>query len=446
MKSVLGLVAAAIFFVLPAVAQAPEDKLMRATARLALQAGDFQTADTLSAALLSNDVQDADAWLIRAAVARATGRVDVWAEASAAAYDAAETDFQRFDAAMMAAQAAAQQERYTTSQFWLRRADQYAPQGAQNAVAQAYRQVSALNPLSLQLSFGFTPSNNVNDGGDVTTIEIGGLPFSLGDDAQPLGGYEATTGISLSYRLSSSKTQETQALLDIFGKKVWLDSEAKDIAPTADGSDYDYGAIIVGLRNSRLIWPDWGPSQITGLIGQSWSGGAKQALWSELRLSQDVRQGNGKVLRFGVSARDENRNDDPISDSVALGVSVDWTGASDAGRPLSLGASAKTTRSDSGAIDSVTYGVSAAKSLPDWGAIQPRLTANLETRDFSKWVTTPDGRRDDSLRLRLNIVHPEWKLYGFVPQASLTARRVWSNVDIYDRNSLSLGLTAVSRF
>ncbi len=438
--------ALAAFLATPAVTQETPRGDIRSAARAALQSGDLRRADALSSILLSQNPDDADALLIRSIVARATGQTDIVATSAAAAYRAAETDSQRFDAAMLAGEAAARQERLTSAQIWLRRADQYAPEQAKETVAQAFRQVSARNPLAVRLSFGITPSSNVNNGAETTTIEIGGLPFTLADDDQELGGYEATAGVSLSYRLSSSQTQQTLALADIFGKKVWLNSKAKEDAPGVDGSDFDYAAIVLGFRHSRLIWPDLGPTHLTALVGQSWRGGAKEATWRELQALQVVSQSQTSSLRFGITVRDEDRTNEPINASQALGLSASWSRKQNSGGVLSLGASVKSTWSDSATVDNLALGLSAAQSLPDWGAIRPSISVQAETRDYRKWLTTPGGRRDNSLALRFDVVWPGTSYYGFSPKASLSARRVFSDVDIYDRTSLSLGLTVVSRF
>ena len=55
-------------------------------------------------------------------------------------------------------------------------------------------------------------------------------------------------------------------------------------------------------------------------------------------------------------------------------------------------------------------------------------------------------REDLTLGLRLDVGWPEVSYYGFAPRVTLTGRRTWSDVDIYDRNEFSLGLTVVSRF
>ena len=268
----------------------------------------------------------------------------------------------------------------------------------------------------------------------------------MGDDAQQLGGYEGTLGVSLSYRLSADQTSRTDALFELFGKNVWLDSDAKRDAPGVEGSDFDYGAILVGVRLSRLIWPELGPSSVSASLGQSWSGGQREALWQEVQLQQTARQGEQAAWRYTVSLRNETRNDEPIKDSQALGFSATWTTVQNGGRNLSLGALVRSTWSDSGTVDNLALGLNASHTLPTWGVILPRVTAEAVTRDYRKWASTPVGRRDDTLNLSLEMTFPEFRYYGFSPKAALRARRAWSDVDIYDRRSLSVGLKAVSRF
>jgi hypothetical protein len=219
-----------------------------------------------------------------------------------------------------------------------------------------------------------------------------------------------------------------------------------DKAPGVSGSDFDYGAVIGGVRQTRLIWPDLGPSQFTALFGQSWSGRHKQAYWGELRFSQLVNQTDRKAMRFGATFRDERRNGDAFSDNRALGLSVEWLRSNGNGQQTTFGVSARDTRSNSATIDSRAYSLSASRSFGRMGTVEPRLTGSISTQDFRKWFSTAGGRRDDSLNLKVDVVFPEQSLYGFVPQLTVSGRRVWSNVDIYDRNAVSLSFTAVSRF
>jgi hypothetical protein len=419
----------------------------RSLARQALQQGNLTLADAISSALLAKGPNDAEALIVRAQLLRAAGQLDAARAAAAAAYRNSENPALRFDAAMLAAGTLAQQERYSWSQVWLRRADQEAPDAPrQAAAAQAYAAVQRENPLSISLQFSLKPSNNVNNGAETTQIEIAGFPFQISDSAQQLGGWEASAGASLSYRLSESETQRTDILGDIFYRRIWLDSDARALAPDANGSDFDYGTIVAGVRHQRLIWPELGRSSISGVVGQSWYGGDALGRWGEVQLDQSVRRSENSALRIGLTARTEKRLDDGINDSKALEVSAVYVHNLGKGMNYSLGASARNVWSDSATVDSLVLGLNAGWTFGRVGPVQPRISLSSESRDYRKWATTPGGREDNTLSLRSDVVWPDLSYYGFVPQTSLTARRTWSNVGIYNRNEFSLGLSAVSRF
>ncbi|MEQ9041456.1 MAG: hypothetical protein RIE24_24295 [Silicimonas sp.] len=455
MKRFGAILAAMLAFGLaPAAAQVPDgaptvisSSQARAIARQALAEGKPQIAGAIADALLQQNPEDAEALLIRALLLRGTGQLDEAREAASAAWRHAEAPAVRFDAAMLTADILARQERFTRSQFWLRRADQAAPDDGRRATAaQAYRTVARRNPLQIGLRFGVKPSNNVNNGAETLQIDIGGLPFRLDDSGQQLGGWEASAGLSFSYRLSENEAQRTEFLADVFYRKVWLDSDAAVLAPGVESSDFDYGAVVTGLRHQRLIWPEMGTSSVTGVLGQSWYGGTGLARWGEVQLGQLVKRSADSALRFGLNLRVERRLDDPINDSESIGFSAEYLRSTGDGGAYSLGASARNVASDSASVDALVVGVSGTRSFGRIGAMQPRLSLGAETRDYQKWAVTPGGRVDRSISIQLDVAWPEVSYYGFVPQASLTARRTWSDVDIYDRNEISLGLTAVSRF
>ena len=437
----------------PVVAQSPENAQTlsipqaRALARQAVQTGNIALAQQIAEALLQGNPNDAEALLIRALSARRSGAFDVAEESAAAAYRNSDNPALQFDAAIVVADLKARNEQFTRAEFWLRRADNVAPDDQRKeAAARAFRNVSRLNPLSIQLRFTARPSNNVNNGAETLEINLGGLPFSLDPSGQQLGGYEASTGISLGYRLSENETQKTEALADLFYRKIWLDSEAKDLVPTADGSDFDYGVVITGIRHQRLIWPDLGTSEITGLLGQSWYGGDELARWGEVQLRQTVRTSDVQQLRFGTTIRSENRLDGDINSSESLSLSVDLTRAVESGGSFGVGATFKNVWSDSGTVDLASVALRANRNFNRIGAIQPRLSASVEQRNYHKFSSVAEGRDDTTLSLGLDVTFPDISYFGFLPQASLQARRTFSTVDIYDRNAFSLGLTAVSRF
>lgn len=418
----------------------------RQLARQAVLTGDLALADGLSSALLAQDPDDPDALMVQAFVLRSRGDLDAAAAAAARAHRLAETPALRFDAAMLVADIKARQERYTSSQIWLRRADQQATTDPQRQVAaNAYRQVTRLNPLAIQLRFSARPTNNVNNGAETTVIEIGGLPFVLDPSGQQLGGFEASTGLSLSYRLDEEATRRTDLVAELYYRKIWLDSAAQAAAPGAEGADFDYGVVIAGLRERRLIWPEWGVSQATVLLGQSWYGGNGLARWGELQLGQTVSRGATSSFNFGAVLRSEKRLDDDINSSESLAFSVDWNSELDKGA-YSIGAAVKNVWSDSATVDQTSVLLRASRSFDDIAGLRPTITGSIEQRLYHEFVSSSDGRTDVAISLGLDVTWPEVTFYGFSPRVSLNARRTYSNVDIYDRNEYSLGVTAVSRF
>jgi tetratricopeptide (TPR) repeat protein len=419
----------------------------RAIARKALAEGKLQIADALTAALLAQNPADAEALMIRALLLRSVGRLDEAREHAASAWRHALAPALRFEAAMLAADLLTRQERFSRAQFWLRRADQAAPDDDRRAfAARAFGVVRQRNPLQASLSFSLKPSNNVNNGAETLVIDIGGLPFRLDSSGQQLGGWEASAGLSFGYRLSETRTSRTDVLGDLFGRKVWLDSEAAIVAPDVRSSDYDYAAVAGGIRHQRMVWPALGVSKITGMAGQSWYGGEKLSRWIEALLEQNVRRSEVSALRFGLRARVEKRLDDSINDSHSIGLSAQYLRSLEIDGGYSIGARLANIWSESATVDSLVFGITASRTFLRIGPVRPRIVLYAANRDYQKWSATPGGREDRTLSLQLDATWPDVSYYGFVPQATLIARRTWSNVDIYDRNELSLGLTVVSRF
>jgi len=447
------LVVASVILAQSPVASQAQDELelsppqARAVARQALQQGNPALADVLSSALLARDPDDAEALMVRAVLQRGAGRLDEARATAVHAFRSSDIPALKFDAAMLVADVLTRQEKYTRAQLWLRRADQAAPDEQRQTLAgRAYREVARRNPLKIQLRFSLAPSNNVNNGAETTVIEIGGLPFRLDDSGQQLGGWQGATGVSLTYRLSEDTDHLTELLGEAYYRKVWLNPDAGTLAPDARDSDYDYGVLVAGVRHQFLKWPDLGITSVAGVLGQSWYSEEALAHWAEVQVEQTVKRSDVSALKFGVQLRSEKRQDDDINDATSVGLSVNYLRGLGEGGSYSLGASIRDIWSDSATVDGRVLGVNARRNFGRIGPVLPSVGFSAETRDYEKWSTTPGGREDRTLGLQVSVTWPDVSYYGFVPQATLTARRTWSDVDIYDRNEVSMGVTAVSRF
>lgn len=178
---------------------------MRRLAAEALAAGEVETAQALTRALLTRDPEDATALIL---AAEAAVRAEDWANAArlaAAAHGRVEGPA-RFRAARLAAFALTQQGRFTRAQIWLRRASPDAPDAAARAgLAADYRAVAARNPLALRLGFDVAPSSNVNGGSRSETLSLPGLPveLELSGAARALSGTAVTGSAGARYGIAA---------------------------------------------------------------------------------------------------------------------------------------------------------------------------------------------------------------------------------------------------
>ena len=127
-------------------------------------------------------------------------------------------------------------------------------------------------------------------------------------------------------------------------------------------------------------------------------------------------------------------------------MSFEWNRLLEGGNIFAFGASVNNTTSDSASIDNLAVRLFARRSFSQVGAVQPSLLVSATTQDFSEFLIGVDGRRDNTLNLRLDFTFPDISYFGFVPQATIEARRVFSDLDAFERQAVSVGLTAVSRF
>ena len=150
----------------------------------------------------------------------------------------------RYEAAYFAADILARHEKYSRSQFWLRRADQATPEVRGGRWRVPLRMCAKKNPLQVQLRFSLKPSKSVNNAAETAVIKIGGLPFRLDDSGVQLGGWEGAVGLSFGYRVSASETYRTDMLGEVLYAKVWLNSDAATLAPTQ-----------AGPTSTMVLWP-----------------------------------------------------------------------------------------------------------------------------------------------------------------------------------------------
>jgi len=248
----------------------------RIVARQAYAAGDIIVANRIGHGLLQADPRDPQALVILAATEPLLGRPRAGRVAGRLAFGEADERGLKREAAFFASRAAAAEGRFTAAQFWLRRAYQQAETDEQrDGIASAFRQVRAANPWRANLAFNLSPNSNVNGGSSSEFLVIDDTdPVGvLSGSARALSGYTASVSGELTYALSRGAAHRTTLGLLGFRSFNTLSADAKDIAPDASGSDFDYGVLELRLSHAIAQAPAFLPDRYAVAIGQTWYGG-----------------------------------------------------------------------------------------------------------------------------------------------------------------------------
>lgn len=432
----------------PSLAQARQTEAGVAMfqAQRALVGGRPDLALALADAALARDGSASRAWVIRAVALRDLGRADAARAAATSAWRTANTAAERFDAAFVAGDIAARDGRWTSSQIWLRRADQNAPDARARArVAEAYRGVSARNPLQIELTFVLRPSDNINNGGEFT-------PGAFNTE-EAVAGLEIGAGATLGYRISESPRHRTELYLSTYARRAVLESGFRDVLPDADRNEFDYAALSFGVSHRFAAIEGLGPTGLRLGFGASYYRNGHLSNFGEIGLTQDAPQGETGLWRVGLTLRDETRFDTPAASYRSAALSLDRFGRTAGGNAFSLGATLAGYDSEAPTVEGRNL---ALRARVDLGrairGARPDLALGVSLRDLPAFPLVlfcgcPDtGRTDVTVTATLGLTIERMTFYGFQPRLELTARDVNSSVDTWDSRSLGIGATLVSRF
>jgi tetratricopeptide (TPR) repeat protein len=411
--------------------------------------GEREAAASIAESLLKLDPTDASAWVVIARIRRAEGDTEGALEAARRANAYADSDDERYAAAVELAAGNFTQDRGLVAQFWLRRAAQVAPTDKlRDAAVRNFQIVRARTPWSWSLGFNLVPSSNVNNGSRADTIEIAGLPFVLSGDSQRLSGIEATLTGSFVYRFVGYDGQPAQIFGGIAIQRVALSDEAKERAPDADAGDYAFDALELGYTQVVSSWSDNVALRAEALVGRNWYGGEPLSNYARGGLTTQWAVGNRSLATLTASLERQVRLDE--SDRSAWLTRLDarriWQ-VNDRGDVFGLDAGVRRVKSDSVEIDheAVLFSVDYTFSEPVIGPASLGLGLNLEYRDYAGSPFSSVGRQDQRGSLRATFGAPGWNYYGFGPTLTFEASQTESNVDLYDVEDFGvrLGITSV---
>lgn len=456
----MGLRLIAVLMALAALPADAQTRISRAEGR-ALAAGLLSEGQPVAAegvlrALIEADPGDVISLILMARSARAQGERDRALTFARAAWTAAETPEHRFAAAVVRAQAHATETPGPLAVWWMRRALEIAPDD--NARAFARTEAAALRraaPLSVTLSFGLAPRSNVNNGGanDVYDLhpavadllrEFFGNPDlrpqgTLQEGERPLSGLEINGGVTLRYRLAETTDTLTNLTLRVSGRTYRLSEESRDDSPGVSGADFSDTVLSAAL--SHRWTAESGTFGLDLEAGHVRYGGAAHSDIVRLTFGHSWALDDATLTLDATLAG--TRFADPEDDGlIERGLGLRWTGPTEAGR-LSLGLTLTDVATETADRGYRGAAVEAGIRFLDGAAA---LDLGLERRvyDATRYIA---GTREDTIgSLTASYALTEWETFGFQPVLTLNARRLWSNAERPETQSLGAGLTFRSSF
>jgi hypothetical protein len=432
---------------------------MHDLAQQAFDAGAVDAAADITQALLQRDAGDARALAMASRLARISGDLPQARKLARRAWTNAQTEIQKFHAATARAQALASGGNRSVAQIWLRRAAQNAPSAGHYAVARdEFRYVRARNRLSLGLQMAVAPVSNINNGSknEIGQFELSVLGQSLGvvdadlsGTGRALSGTEYSFGINGKYRLAQGKSgQQTELHFSTLSRRYTLSEEAKDLAPSAKGSDYSYDEFDLRLvQRGYSLGQRKLPFQLGLTAGKTFYAGDPYRHYIGWDLAQSWAL-ERQALRLNFGARQERSEISDVLDSTSRHLGLAWIMPLSAQKHrLTLAANHRRSTSDANVLDYTENGLQAHLQLgkPVW-SLGLHASAGVSQRHYDRGPIRGRDRTDTTHRVALTAQLNKAELYGFIPTVTLSARQTLSDYDQYDVEEFGLRLGLKSAF
>lgn len=422
---------------------------LRKLAVHSVEIGQPQQALVLAQALLARDPMDIDALIVSAHAHRAMGDLSASIKMARRAYRAAPNDEARYHAAVIMSKSLFDSGKATQSQLWLRRSSQYAP----NELAKArirgdYRFVQSRNPWSTHLSFGVSPTSNLNNGSSSKTIKLSadGFALELQGTALALSGTEFSAGVSTQYRFRESQTARSTASASLSHTTYRLSNEAKSIAPTATGGDFASTQLGFGLSHDQLVNKGQTEIGLNGGLSKTWYGG--DALLQSFRLGTSVEHAvshsQRAALRLsyewqqGLNGRDDAR-------ILTANGNMTWALKSKNHLKLSLGGTQSHSDTDFMDYSEAHLGAEFSLARPIFGS-GVSFGVRARQRHYDTTAFAAGARDDFTLSGSVTVNLNSYEYYGFVPQVTVERHVTKSNVDLYDSSEFGVRMGIQSSF
>lgn len=425
------------------------------TAEQAIEAGNLQLAEQIARGLLLRNPKDPSANFLLAQVALGVGAYDEAANLFKKAYRNTTNKNLKYNAAILTARSLEGGKRPEAAKLWVRRAFQNATtqEAKQNAV-RGYQQLRSISPWQTSLSFGITPSNNVNNGSnadEICSAVFGGICSSGVSDTRAVSGAFLSASYNTRYRLHESQKQKISVGLDLYHRAAWI--KPSERALTSKGAA-DFDLSFVG---ANFLWQGRVGENVTSSdllsFGRTFYGGDALTNRYTVRKEYTFAIGETKSLGFGVEYNDERNQIVPSRSLISWKATVPFNFRAKNGDFWNITASSAEITSndnDTGHVaNRVSISVTPAAKIFN---LNPTYTVSLSQRDNKKlgFLRVRDSinekRRDQSASLSVSVPLPQFEIYGFSPVAIVEASSTKSNIELFNNFNVSTRLEFRSSF
>jgi hypothetical protein len=418
---------------------------MQFTAFGALQGGQPARALALAEALLVRAPDDPIALRIAGQAALKAGQSDVAVRHGRTLYQTTDNPEVRFFAARLVALAHAQQESFTRSQIWLRRARQAAPDATTaNAVAQDYAILRQRNPLGFNFNFSVQPSSNINNGSSEDTFDVSlfgtVFPLPLPTSLQNLSGYKLTGSARLRYRLAETPTSFTTATFGLATSHVMLSRESRQRVPDFETSSLTLWRISTGVDHTWAVGAANQPATVSFNQAYTFYDGEVFASEMQLGLARRWRTGERATVSGTVSISQTHYRDSGFSANL-WAVGVDWQRVLENGDQFGLSGDVGRSYSDAQRYANSWQTIGASY---DFGRVADRFDVAV-SGDYT-WRAFGSVRADELAQLSMSVGVPDLELYGFTPVVTLDASQNKSTSTRNQTEAIALDLSFRSSF
>ncbi len=374
------------------------------------------------------------------------GQFKAAARLAGQAFRASDDRVQKLQAARLAAGARLQARQFTQSEWWLRRAANYAGSVEEaNRVKQDFQSVRAQNPLSAQLSFSIGPSDNINGGATDRFFYLDQIKLELPASALALSGVEVSGSADIKYVVAQGPRHRTSVGAYLYGRTFALSGASKSAVPDALGSDYALTQLDLSVSHLRFLFEGQGPSGVSFHTGQTWYGGSGLWRYNRLAVSQELKAGDVSTVTLRGFVEGQRAIAAGQPDSTVYGAQAVY-----ARRMGNLDVLRFALDSRFQDADIATYTHWAHRLTVQYDLAQPvlgtslSLAATVGHKNYDEFSLSLDGRRDWSVSVGATAVFNQISYYGFSPSLTVSASRTESNVSRFSTEGVraSFGFTS----